>query len=110
VKVSGEVLWPTTILYEPGKSLREYIINSGGYTQDALRRKARVMGANGKTATTKSLLFFKRYPKIKPGSEIFVPRKKDQPENAMTPQAWIGLGTSMASLVAIVFAIFNNSK
>lgn len=110
VRISGEVLLPTTILFEPGKNLHEYIIGSGGYTQDALKRKTRVVAANGKAAKTRSFLFFKRYPRIKPGSEIYVPQKKQNTGEQMSPQAWIGLGTSLASLAAIIFAIVNNSN
>lgn len=104
VQVSGQVLWPTTVLWESGKSLKEYIISSGGFAESAFRKKVYVFGANGKAATTRNFLFFKRYPKIKPGSEIFVPEKVHRGE-PMSAQAWIGLSTSMASLAAIIFSI-----
>lgn len=109
VQVSGQVLWPTTVLWEPGKSLKEYIISSGGFSESAFRKKVYVFGANGKAATARNFLFFKRYPKIKPGSEIFVPEKVRRGE-PMSAQAWIGLSTSMASLAAIIFSIITLNK
>jgi len=109
VQVSGQVLWPTTVLWEPGKSLKEYIISSGGFSESAFRKKVYVFGANGKAATARNFLFFKRYPQIKPGSEIFVPEKVRRGE-PMSAQAWIGLSTSMASLAAIIFSIITLNK
>ena len=110
IKVSGEVLLPSTLLYESGKSLNEYIMGSGGYSQNAYKKGTRVVASNGKAARTRSALFFKRYPAIKPGSEIYVPRKKDNTKEGLSAEAWIGMSTSLASLAAIVFAMLNSKK
>lgn len=113
VKISGEVFSPITTMYTPSRSLNEYVLNSGGFTEDALKRKSYVVYANGSIKGTRHFLFFKNYPNIEPGAEIFVPRKKPREKGASTAQMWIGLGTSMASLAAVIFGIItvaNNNQ
>lgn len=107
VSVSGAVLSPNSVVYsQPG--FLEYIHRSGGFTSNAMRRKSYVVYANGSVAGTKSFLFFRSYPIIAPGAEIFVPEKPQR--DPLSVQGWLGIGTSMASLAAIVFAIVNSSK
>lgn len=102
VKVSGAVLSPISVIFAK-KNLNYYINQSGGFTTKALRRKAFVVYANGQQRGTRNFIFFKDYPSIKPGSDIFIPEKA--PKEPMNAQAWIGLGTSMASLAAILLAV-----
>jgi protein involved in polysaccharide export with SLBB domain len=113
VKISGEVFSPITTMYTQNQSLNEYVLNSGGFTEDALKRKSYVVYANGSIKGTKHFLFFKNYPNVEPGAEIFIPRRKPKEKGANTAQMWIGLGTSMASLAAVIFGIItvaNNNK
>lgn len=113
VKISGEVFSPLTTMYTPGQSLNEYVFSSGGFTEDALARKSYVVYANGSIKGTKHFLFFRNYPNVEPGAEIFVPKRKPREKGVNTAQMWIGLGTSMASLAAVVFGIItvaNNNK
>lgn len=107
VKVSGSVLSPNAVVYNSGK-LKYYINRSGGFSENALKRKSFVIYANGAQKGTKGFLFFKNYPRVEPGAEIFVPEKA--PREPMSAQGWIGLGTSMASLAALVLAIVRYSK
>lgn len=103
IKVDGEVLSPVTTLYRPNRKFKYYLGNAGGFTEKSLKRRSYVVYANGATARTKSFLGFKSYPNIEPGAEIYVPEKKER--QPLSAQAWIGLGTSMASLAAIIFGI-----
>ncbi|PKK36570.1 hypothetical protein BWI96_12010 [Siphonobacter sp. SORGH_AS_0500] len=103
VKVSGEVLRPKNVVFDK-RSFKSYIINSGGFTQNAIKRKSYVIHANGEVKATRRFLFWKIYPEIEPGTQVYVPRKREKKET-MSAQSWIGLGTSMASLAAIIFAI-----
>jgi protein involved in polysaccharide export with SLBB domain len=103
VKITGEVLNPNNIIYLSGKSFKDYINGAGGFTDRALKNKAFVRYANGSAAAAKKFLFFNNYPKIKPGSEIMVPKRANkEPLNA---QAWIGIGTAIASLGAIIVSL-----
>jgi len=103
VKVSGEVLSPVTSVYRSGKGFKFYISQAGGFTQRALKRRSYVIYANGEAKSTANLLFFKFYPRIEPGAEIFVPRKLER--ERLSPQAWIGMGTGVASLAAIIVSL-----
>lgn len=112
VKVSGEVYSPKTIVFSNGQSLSEYVMYSGGFTEDALRKGAYVVYSNGDSKGTKKFLFFKNYPNIEPGAEIFIPKRKPakDKDGISVAQTWIGLTTSLASITAIIFALVNSSK
>lgn len=73
VSIKGGVLYPVSVRYEPSLSFNEYINRSGGYSSKAIKNKAYVLQANGRVQRVKTILFFKSYPKIEPGAEIFVP-------------------------------------
>jgi protein involved in polysaccharide export with SLBB domain len=103
VKVTGEVLNLNGIIYSPNKSFKEYINGAGGFTDKALKNKAFVKYANGSAASAKKFLFFNNYPKIKPGAEILVPKAADK--KPLDAQAWIGIGTAVASLGAILVSL-----
>lgn len=112
VKVSGEVYSPKTIVFSGGQSLSEYVMYSGGFTEDALRKGAYVVYSNGDSKGTKKFLFFKNYPNVEPGAEIFIPKKKPARERdgITVAQTWIGLTTSLVSVAAIIFALVNTAK
>lgn len=112
VKISGEVYSPKTVVFNPDQSLSEYVMNSGGFTEDALRRGAYVVYSNGESKGTKHFMFFKNYPNVEPGAEIFIPQKKPKKETngIAAAQTWIGLTTSLVSVAAIVFALVNSTK
>ncbi|RYE01445.1 MAG: capsule biosynthesis protein, partial [Sphingobacteriales bacterium] len=112
VKVSGEVYSPKTVVFNNNQSLSEYVMNSGGFTENALKRDAYVVYSNGESKGTKHFLFFKNYPNVEPGAEVFIPRKKPAKERngAALLQTWIGLTTSVISVGAIVVALINSSN
>lgn len=99
VKISGAVLYPNATTYLPGKKLKEYILNAGGYMQNA-RKRAYVVYMNGQVATTRGSLFGRRYPKIEPGAEIIVPFKQNR--NRLSLGEIMGLTSSVTSVAALV--------
>lgn len=103
VKVTGEVLNPNSIVFLPGKSFKQYVNGAGGFTSSALKRGAYIKYANGSVEAGSKFLFFNNFPKVKPGAEILVPKKADREK--MTAQGWIGLGTAIASMGAIVVSL-----
>jgi protein involved in polysaccharide export with SLBB domain len=103
IRISGEVLKPTNIVYEPGKSLGQYINESGGFTYNAKKHSAYVEYANGAIKSTKKFLFLHDYPEIKPGAQIFVPKK--QPKENLGIQALVGISSALVSLVVVVVAL-----
>ncbi|MES2003030.1 MAG: SLBB domain-containing protein [Bacteroidota bacterium] len=103
VKISGAVLLATQVPYQEKNNLKDYINDAGGFNGDAWRKKAYVVYANGKAATTKHFFFFKFYPKILPGSELVVPKKPEK-KGANTGEI-IGISSALASLAGVVIAI-----
>jgi protein involved in polysaccharide export with SLBB domain len=107
VRVNGQVLYPSAIVYANGKTFRGYVLNAGGFAPNALRRGAYIVYPNGTVKGSSKFLFFTSHPKVKPGSEIFVPEK---PEAKGNPQEVIGITTGLASLGAILLGIFTLVK
>nr|WP_199156601.1 SLBB domain-containing protein [Pedobacter sp. ASV2] len=103
VKVTGEVLNPNSIVFLPGKSLKQYINGAGGFTSNARKSGVYVKYANGSAAAVSKFLFFNNNPIIKPGAEILVPKRAER--ERMTAQSWIGIGTAVASLGAIIVSL-----
>lgn len=103
VRVTGEVLNPNSIVFLAGKSLKQYINGAGGFTYNARKSGVYVKYANGSVAAVSKFLFFSNNPKIKPGAEILVPKRAEKEK--ITAQAWIGIGTGIASLAAIIVSL-----
>lgn len=105
VSVRGGVLYPVSVRFEPGLHFKEYIGRAGGYDPKALRNNAYVLQANGKVQRVRNMLFFKKYPKIEPGAEIFVPARSTEkpPFNyAQTVQLITGFVTSTLTLILVL--------
>ena len=75
VSIQGAVLNPSTVSYETGLSLRDYISLAGGYTENARVGRSYVIYPNGRKNRTKQFLGIKRYPEVQPGSTVIVPFK-----------------------------------
>lgn len=104
VRISGSVLFPTQIPYNPHYRLRDYISSAGGIAENGKRNKTYVIYANGKATTSRGFLFFKSHPTIKPGAEIIVPSKPEKLNRLTTPEI-IGISSALASLAGVVIAI-----
>lgn len=105
VKISGEVIHPTTVTFDAGFNLKDYINHSGGFTQKSARTKGYVIYANGRIDRTRHFLFFKNYPKILPGSEIIIPTKnKNTQQLASLINVYTGTITSLISLYLLIKA------
>lgn len=98
VKVVGEVLNPNNVVYVKGKSLKYYVNQAGGFTDNALKKRVFVQYANGAVKGKDG-----GYPEVKPGAEIVVPKRA--PRERMSAQGWVGLGTGIASLAAIIVSL-----
>jgi len=104
VRVNGEVLYPSAVVYSKSKTFKTYVLNAGGFSPKALKRGAYVVYPNGTVkGTSKVLFFFNSHPNVKPGSEIYVPRKPEPKGD--TGQQIIGYSTALASLAAIILTI-----
>ncbi|WP_460670627.1 SLBB domain-containing protein [Larkinella ripae] len=105
VRIRGEVLNPSTVDYNPGKSFHTYVDEAGGFTSKAQRRKAYVIYANGKIRRTKQFLVFRSYPKPDPGMELIIPSKPKREESRLSPAERVAVMTGITSLAAVVLSV-----
>ena len=100
VKINGEVMYPNTVGFEAGKSIRYYINQAGGYSSKAKKNKTYVIYMNGDVAKGRSA-------KVRPGCEIVVPQKAI---SKMTTAETMALGTGVASIATMIATIANLMK
>ena len=101
VKISGDVMFPNAVLYEPGKKLKYYIEQAGGYGQRAKKNKAFIVYMNGTVARAK------RNTTIEPGCQIIVPSKpSSNGTNWAQVMAIASSFTTVAALAATITNIF----
>lgn len=108
VRLRGKLLYPTTVQYEKGKSLRHYINAAGGFDNRAKRNGTYVVYANGRVARTRQFLFFKSYPKVEPGTEVIVPTKPLKIPFRI--QDVVAVTSGLATLALVISQISNNNK
>lgn len=94
VSINGEVMYPNTVAYKDGESLRYYINQAGGYGQQA--RKSHVFAVNMNGTVTK----VKHARDIQPGSSLVVPAKARR--RGLSFGEIISLSTMGVSLSAVL--------
>jgi protein involved in polysaccharide export with SLBB domain len=110
VKVNGEVMFPTEIVYKEGASIDYYIDKAGGFTENARKKRLYVLNANGSASKTKQFLFFRNYPSVKAGSEILVPSIPEKSKKGLSTAEWLAVASGLASLAGIAVAIINVTR
>jgi protein involved in polysaccharide export with SLBB domain len=108
VQTFGEVNYPQQLVYENGMSFKQLINASGGFTNKASKRQSYLLEASGKVKSTSRFLFFNFYPSISPGSEVYVPMRKDR--DPISKGEAIGITSALVSLAGIMLAIINSLK
>ncbi|MEO6454971.1 MAG: SLBB domain-containing protein [Ginsengibacter sp.] len=105
IKITGEVLYPTQAAYNQRNNLRNYIGDAGGFTDNARKNKVYALYPNGQAAKTSHFLFFRRYPEIKPGTEIIVPTYSPREKRRGNVAETLGIASAVASLAGVIIAI-----
>jgi protein involved in polysaccharide export with SLBB domain len=108
VRVNGEVLYPSAIVYNKSESFKDYVLNAGGFSPEALRRGAYVVYPNGTVQGTRKVLFFNSHPEVKPGSEIYVPKRPQR--KGLSPTEVVGVTSGLAAIAAIILGIISLHK
>ena len=104
VKISGAVMYPNTVSYKQGASLKYYINQAGGYGNLAKKKKAYVIYMNGTVSRLKS----NNRKAIEPGCEIIVPSKEEK--KRLSTAEILSMGSTTASLAAVVASLVNLFK
>lgn len=104
VKISGDVMYPISMNYEKGKSLKYYIKRAGGYGDNARKSRVYAIYMNG------SVELLSHYSKkaVQPGCQIVVPSKKNKTK--MSIAEYSAMGTSAASIATMLVTIANLLK
>ncbi len=102
VKISGDVMFPNTVSYQAGKSVKYYINQAGGWGNRAKKSHTYIIYMNGTVARV-------GYgTKIEPGCEIVVPSKPKG--NRMTLPEILSIGSGTASIATMIASIANLLK
>ncbi len=102
VKISGDVMFPNTVVYEKGKRPAYYINEAGGFGNRAKKSHTYIIYMNGKVARVG------HNTKVMPGCEIVVPSKPKR--DGMKLAEWLPIGTSVASLGTVIASLVNLIK
>ena len=101
VKINGEVMYPNTVAYKEGKSVKYYINQAGGYSSKAKKSRTYIIYMNGDVAKVDHSV------KVMPGCEIVVPIKA---VNKMSTTEAISLASGTASIATMIATIANLLK
>jgi protein involved in polysaccharide export with SLBB domain len=100
VRISGDVMYPNTVSYVKGKTLKYYIEQAGDYGQNAKKKRAYIVCMNGQV---KKATKYNR-DLIEPGCEIIVPTKQ---KSSFQLQNMLSIATTSASLATMIASIAN---
>jgi protein involved in polysaccharide export with SLBB domain len=101
VEVKGAVFNPQILSYE-SENFLSYISDVGGTTDKGNLRKAYIIYSNGISRKIHHFLFFRRYPKVLPGSKIIVPEKSDIARKGISFIEIASLTGSLSALVGLI--------
>jgi polysaccharide biosynthesis/export protein len=121
VSITGCVRNPTAVNYLQSDGVINYVRLADGFMSNASRANISVIKPDSTVDHTKKILFFNKYPKVPPGSQIIVAtkfevRKARREKNnsmpkkirqGMTQDEIIAYATGMSSLALIVVTLYN---
>ena len=108
VFVDGEVNSSKYISYQNGMNLKKAISQAGGFTPFSDRKKSYVEYQNGNIVATKNFLFFRKYPKIKSGSKIFIPTKAEKTSASGILNSVVGELLTIVTTLGTLGALLKN--
>lgn len=103
VKISGDVMYPISMNYKKGESLKYYIKHAGGFGDKARKSRVYAIYMNGSV----ELLSHSSKKAVQPGCTIVVPSKKTK---KMSIAEYSSMGTSAASIATMMVTIANLMK
>lgn len=101
VKISGDVLYPNTVIYQPGMKVKDYINQAGGYGTNAEKKDVYIVYLNGNVARAG------RGTKLEPGANIIVPSKPEgKPFDWTKVMALVSAFGSVVTMGATITSLF----
>jgi len=105
VKVTGAVGFPTSIIFEHGKTVGDYVSRAGGYADMADKWKTHVVYPNGMSRQIRKVW---GDPEVMPGSTIVVPVKS--PDNGVGKLETMKEIASILASVATVWLVIDRTQ
>ena len=102
VKISGDVLYPNTVLYKKGEKAKYYVNQAGGFGSNAKKSHTYIVHMNG------TVNQMGKGDRPTPGCEIIVPTKPARDATKLTQ--YLAIGTSTASIATMIATIANLIK
>lgn len=106
VKISGNVMFPNVVGYNSSMSVRDYVIQAGGYGYRPKRNKAYVIYMNGTIARASQL----SRKVVEPGCEIVIPQKREKESNLQNILSIATTSSSIATMLATIYNIISPIK
>jgi len=103
VNVAGAIYNPIGMAYEPHKNAKYYIDRSGGFWDNANKKRVYVVYSDGTTKVTSGFFLFNNYPSILPGSKIIVPVKPEKPRVEFS--MWLAIASTFSSIAIAITAV-----
>jgi len=100
ITVQGAVNQETAFNFKNQTTLRA-INNAGGFSENAKKSKVYIIYANRSIRATNSFLFFKKYPRLKPGATVVVPTKGEN-SNKLSTQEVLGITSGISTLGILI--------
>jgi len=110
VRISGQVLFPTRVVFDNKLNLKDYLGRAGGLTDNARKGKIYVLYPNGNAAKTSTFLFFRRFPSVTAGSEVIVPKKYEVERRRLSTGEVVGITTAITSFAGVLLSLLINIK
>ena len=103
IRISGCVLYPNTVTYNPKLTVADYVSQAGGYGFKAKKGRAYIVYMNGNVCKARR----SSRKIVEPGCEIIVPNKITN-EEALTN--FMSIATTSASIATMLGTIYNIIK
>lgn len=108
VDIVGQVQAPYATTYIPNKFVKFYVKSAGGWADSPDRKRIYVTYPDGSSQNTKGYIIL-RYPQVKPGSTIVVPKKPEK-ERRDNSALWLATASTMSSIAVTVVTILTMLK
>ena len=108
VDIVGQVQAPYATTYIPNKYVKFYVKSAGGWADSPDRKRIYVTYPDGSSQNTKGYIIL-RYPQVKPGSTIVVPKKPEK-ERRDNSALWLATASTMSSIAVTVVTILTMLK
>lgn len=103
VRISGNVMYPNTVAYNPDMTVRDYVEMAGGYGFQSKKSRVYVVYMNGTVAKARK----NTRGVVEPGCEIVIPQKRQRDSNLTEI---LSIATTTSSIATMMATIANILK